>query len=193
MSELCGNVITQMLNFRRSCPDLEHHMMLIVCEKNQGALPSEMMRALQTTTAKRPTKICNWIMYCNKPADLETGGGVCATNSTKMKASTNIHRLLNQNPPFPCLRFYKTMSDAEISSYLTECENEVREIDMTNTSPISLHTKSGKNNDVLCTTYNGIYAYYTYSNDARVRDLSWQRTSICSEKRCRYASTGHSI
>ncbi len=194
MSIMCGNVIKQVLEFRTKHADLRYHMILFIPESNQGALPAELTRALQTTTSDRPTKLCNWILYADKPIDgRDYHGGFCTGNPSKTKASVNIQRLLNQNPPFPCFRFYVSVPDDVISSFLNECANEVKEIDMSDNSAISFHTKAGSRNDTLNTVYNCIGAYYRYKNNTRVRDLSYQKTMICTDKNCRYAASGHPI
>lgn len=193
MSTLCGNVIKQCFSFRERHPDLRYLMFMFVPENNQGVLPSELCRALQTTTSDRPTKLCNWILFSDKIIDKDYHGGFCSTNASKTKSSTNIQRLLNQDPPFPCLRFYVSVPDMMVSSFLNECKNEVKDIDMSDNSAISFHTKAGETNDKLNTVYNGIGSFYRYSNKANIRDLCYQRTFICTDRKCRYAACGHPV
>lgn len=198
MSVLCGNVIKQVFAFRERHPDLRYHMIIFVPENNQGVLPSELARALVTTTSDRPTRLCNWIIYAERPIVNDTSangytGGICATNPLKTKAATNIHRLMNQNPPFPCFRFYVSVPDVVVSSFLNECTNEVKEIDMSDNSAISFHTKPGQTNDKLNTVYDIIAAFYRYKNNVRVRDCCYQKTMICGDRQCRFAATGHPI
>lgn len=193
MSVMCGNVIKQVFKFREVHPDLRYHLVMFIPESNQGALPAELTRALQTTTSDRPTKLCNWILFCNKVIDKDYHGGFCATNASKTKGAGYLQRLLNQNPPFPCFRFYVSVPDNDISSFLNECNDQVKEIDMSDNSPISFHPKSGKTDDTLNTAYNCVNAYYGYKNKTRVRDLCYQRTMICTDKNCRFAATGHPI
>lgn len=180
---MCNNVIKFVLAFRSRVVETRNHVIMFVCEKNQGGLPAEMYRALREY---RPL-LCNWIIYTDQSKD--EFGGIHCDNLSKNKSSVLLNQLLNNESPASVLRFFHSISDEKIRDFLVECENERREISLGDKSPIRLFPKQGHRNDVLATVYNALNAYYSFSKSKKVSELSLHHSVI--HRNCTYAERGH--
>lgn len=180
---MCNEVIKFVLNFRQRVVELRQHVIMFVCEKNQGGLPAEMFRALREY---RPM-LCNWILFTEESKD-EYGGIHCG-NLGKNKAAVLLNQLLNNDGTAPSLRFFSSIDDRKIGDFLSECANERREVSPGDKSPIRLFPKEGHRNDVLATMYNALNAYYSFSKSKRVSELSLQHSVI--HRNCPYVERGH--
>jgi len=185
MSDMCKNVLNFVLNFRKKHAELRNHMMMFVCENNQGGLPAEMYRVLREC---RPL-LCNWMVYAKETKD--EFGGINLGNMEKNKTSILLNHLINNNTPQATLRFYHTIEDEKVGYFINECRNEQREINPGEKTPIRLFPKAGHRNDVLATMYNAMSAFYTFNTKKKINELTI-RLSVC-HRSCPNAALGHAV